>query len=487
VIVDNDCELSWEGGIVFEMCYFALVEGNMLRNGSTGIVLDTVLHASVIDNYVSNFTASWAGGPTGIHLTSTYNASVMGNNITKCNVAIFLELSSDCIVTDNICFENFDGIVVVNSCFDITVDDNYCHLQEGYAFVVVESFDCSVTRNTCTNTSGAEGVCLLIGDASVNASLNDFSLSSGGIDCIGNDGVITQNTIEDNELYGIYVDGLIGPTVSWNIFDNIGMNAIDDSSSSLFDYNYWSNYTGVDANSDGIGDTWHPIDGLANNNDTHPIVYHPTLPSWDPDYYELFSELGHEFEWMLGYAGLTIYAPIVDWRVNDTDFTIDDGTIRNAVFLNLGEYQLEITAINLYGFELVGYFTLTVSDTVAPDVLGPDDFDYVVGQVGRTITWIAEDYDPASYVVTLDGVQVMFGAWNSTSENVTITADGLIVGDHTFVVTFFDASGNSATDTVVVTVRPAGTTSLLLAAGAGGAAIVVIIVIYLARKKKPAE
>jgi parallel beta-helix repeat protein len=489
-IVDNECELSWDGGIVVLMSDHALVNGNTLLNGSTGIVFDDVFNASIRYNYVSNFTATWTGGPTGIHLENTFNSSVQDNNITKCNVAIYLTNCMFCNITENICIKNFDGIVLVNTNYRVLVDGNYCHLQEGYALVVVESFECVISRNICTNTSGAEGFCLLFGDCYANASENSFSFSTGGIEVNGNNGLITGNTIEENEQYGITIDGIIGPNVTWNIFEDNGVNAVDNSDTAMFDYNFWSNYTGVDSNADGIGNTWHPIQGTRNNNDTHPLVYHPTLPSWDPpDDFDLISELGHEFEWAFGYAGLTIYAPIVGWRVNDINhFTIDDeGTIRNAVFLNLGEYQLEVTAINIYGFELVGFYTLTVSDTVDPGILGPDDFDYVVGQVGRTITWIAEDYDPASYVVTLDGVQVISGAWNSTAENVTITADGLSIGDHTFVVTFFDGSGNSATDTVVVTVRPAGITTLLLAAGAGGAVIMVIIVIYLARKKKPVE
>jgi hypothetical protein len=60
--------------------------------------------------------------------------------------------------------------------------------------------------------------------------------------------------------------------------------------------------------------------------------------------------------------------------------------------------------------------------------------------------------------------------------------DGLSVGDHTFVVTFVDGTGNTATDTVVVTVS-SDLIPLFIAAGAGVAIVVVIIVIYLGRKK----
>ena len=479
-IIDNECYESLAVSIVFFECYYMFVEDNFLGNGLTGIAMEWVENSTILNNIIANFTGSW-GGLTGIHLENVYNTSVEGNYITECNVAIYVETSVLCNITDNTCIDNFDGIVLVDSNYNITVDENYCHLQEGYAIVVVESFNCSVVRNTCTNTSGSEGVCLLLGDAEVDVSWNSFSLSTGGIDAQGNDGLITHNIIKDNEVFGIDISGIIGPNVTWNVFENNGVNAVDDSVTAMFDYNYWSNYTGIDSNGDGIGDTWHPIDGTANSNDTHPIVYHPTLPVWSSEPVDQDAELGHIFHYTLGVTTSTDLAPIVDWWVDDTtNFIViegtNEGTIENAIFLDLGEYPLEVKAINLYGFELSAIFTVTVSDTIDPDIHGPDNFAYIVGQVGRSITWVPEDYDPGSYSVTLDGVEVMFGAWNSTTENVTINADGLTVGDHFFVVTFTDGSGNSASHS----------TPLLLAIGAGGAVIAIIIVIYLVRKKRPA-
>ncbi len=485
-VTDNVCYESSEASIVVMGSYYVLVKDNTLGNGTTGIVMDNVAFSSVLTNTISNFTGSWSG-LTGIHLNEFYNSSVEGNYVTECNVAIFMESSEYSNITDNTCVENIDGIIAVATNYDIIIENNICHLQEGYAIAVVESFSCSVVRNTCTNTSGFEGVCLLLGDADVDVSWNSFSLSTGGMDVQGNDGLITHNTIEDNELFGMTVSGIIGPIVTWNVFEDNGVNAFDSSSTAMFDYNYWSNYTGVDSNADGIGDTVHPIDGPANNNDTHPIVYHSTLPVWSSEPVDQTAELGGDFYYFLVVTTSSDLAPIVDWWVNDTtNFAVYDGSVENAIFLDLGEYPLEVKAINLYGFELSATFTVTVLDRTDPEINGPNSIGYIVGQVGRTITWIPEDYDPASYSVTLDGVEVMSGAWNSTTENVTISVDGLSVGDHFFVATFTDGSGNSANHEVIVSVNE-DSTPLILAIGAGCTAIAVLVVIYLVRKKKPTE
>jgi len=486
-VTDNQCFNSQEGSIMFDTCYYALAEGNTLANGSSGIGLLNTAFGTVKDNTIVNFTGIWSGGFAGIHLDSVSNSSIIGNYITKCNTAIYMQQSNECNITGNTCVDNQDGIFVVISNFDIFIEDNYCQLTTSFAILVAESYNCTVVRNVCTNTTGEEGICLGVYDAQCDASWNEFRFSSAGIDFEGHKGVITHNIIKDNDLFGLYTLGLLDVNVTWNVFDNNGENVRDDSLTTIFDYNYYSNYTGVDANADGIGDTWHPIAGSANNNDTHPLMYYPTAPTWLEEPTDQQAEYGEEFTCSISVFTSPKLAPITEWWINDSHFVIDDGIISNGLVLSFGDYPLEVRASNLYGYSVSGTFKVTVVDTVAPSIIGPDDFEYVVDQVGRWITWIAEDHDPESYRVTLDGIETMSGAWNSTAENVTINVDGLSVGNHIFMITFIDGSGNSGSDTVVVTVKPIDFTPLLIVAGAGFAGVVAITVVYLSRKKKSVE
>lgn len=90
---------------------------------------------------------------------------------------------------------------------------------------------------------------------------------------------------------------------------------------------------------------------------------------------------------------------------------------------------------------------------------------------------------PVSYCLTVDDVVVISGAWNSMLENITYLADGLSVGAHTFVLSVTDIGGNTATDTVLITVLLGDSTALTVAIGVGGTLIAAIIILYIVRKK----
>jgi len=92
---------------------------------------------------------------------------------------------------------------------------------------------------------------------------------------------ITNNMIADNQ-YGIYVfymcnnnniyhNNLIGNDIQ--VFNRYSTNTWDDGYPS--GGNYWSDYSGSDANSDGIGDTPYVVD--TTNKDNYPL-----FSSWGP-------------------------------------------------------------------------------------------------------------------------------------------------------------------------------------------------------------
>jgi hypothetical protein len=104
--------------------------------------------------------------------------------------------------------------------------------------------------------------------------------------------------------------------------------------------------------------------------------------------------------------------------------------------------------------------TVTVIDGNAPSINSPEDLEYTAGRVGNYFIWSISDSNPEDYEIYLDDVVWASGNLNDTSESLTIFTDDLSIGTHNYTLVARDVVGNSATDTVLVTVNPgSGTTT----------------------------
>lgn len=115
-----------------------------------------------------------------------------------------------------------------------------------------------------------------------------------------------------------------------------------------------------------------------------------------------------------------------------------------------------LASFHLRGYEEGGSTLLGEAyiyrDGTPPIVENPDDIAYYLGDTGHSITWNATDQSPAAYMILKDDVEVEKGLWNLTSEEITVDVDGLDVGSYTYTIVFYEASGISASDQVVVDV-----------------------------------
>jgi parallel beta-helix repeat protein len=95
------------------------------------------------------------------------------------------------------------------------------------------------------------------------------------------DSIITENTIRDAK-HGIFLGSVINNFIYHNNFLNNTQNAYELGSNTwdagyLLGGNYWDDYTGLDGNGDGFGDTPYRIAGNVSR-DEHPLMRPFTVP-----------------------------------------------------------------------------------------------------------------------------------------------------------------------------------------------------------------
>ena len=92
-------------------------------------------------------------------------------------------------------------------------------------------------------------------------------------------------------------------------------------------------------------------------------------------------------------------------------------------------------------------------DSGEPPIIDhPAVITYILGDIGNVILWHLSDENPSSLTLLLDGVSIMSELWNSTTEYISISVDGLSLGEYNYTLIVQDTGNNSVSDSVIVTV-----------------------------------
>jgi len=196
----------------------------------------------------------------GLEMFDSANSnSILGNQMKNNYKGIGLHRSSaNSIIGNNVSANNYLGIFFGNSSgnviFGNSITNKYFGIVLGYSSNNMISGN-NVTKNNVVSP-GLTPTGVLLAASSLN-------------------NIIYRNKIAEN-YQGISFFSSSGNSISHNNFVSNNFQASIEFSTNVWDNgypsggNYWSDYTGVDSNSDGIGDTPYVID--AQNQDKYPLM-----------------------------------------------------------------------------------------------------------------------------------------------------------------------------------------------------------------------
>jgi len=281
------------GSVALVNSYNVTVKGLQLKNNGQGVLLANSTTSQITNNNITN-------NQVGIELfNSTYN-SLSKNNITNNYCGFLLTYSSNNTLTGNlITTKHYCGIALLYSDDNTLASNNMTDNQ--FSIGLIGSSHNTLIRNNITNNEYGidledssndntlagntitdnryRGITLmyssnnntLIGNTITNTNYYGIWLAYSSIE-----NKILSNIIMTNKEDGIRVEYSSNNTIYHNNFINNTIQAYTTNSVNVWDDgypsggNYWSNYTGVDADVDGIGDTPYIID--ADNQDRYPLM-----------------------------------------------------------------------------------------------------------------------------------------------------------------------------------------------------------------------
>lgn len=459
-IVGNDLYGDTSGtGINLYSSNNNMIEGNFVENHYQGIRLDT----NCTENTILGNTADDNSNYGFLLLYDSDNNEVVGNiatnqkyvtgmillesdlnNILDNTVSgnpsngIHLSGSSDNFLSGNIIFDNqLDGIVL---------NSYYTSLMSNYNGINMNTIYGNLNNGIMLDND-CEGNWIWGNDIYENA-MNGIDLAYSSFDrCYG-------NVIHDNTYIGIYVGINSAFNIFWeNFFIRNGKHAADFGTNNDWDSgligNYWDNYTGPDANDDGIGDIPHDfgtgIDYLPIVDDTSPII---TIISPNPG--DMFDD-APSFDVTIDEDYLFTMWYTLDGGVTTYPFTGYSGMIDQVAWDALPDGDITITFYANDKAENIGSTEVIVlKDTQAPIIVinSPED-DEVFRENAPSFDLTVTDLSLEEISYSLDGGVTIFTA------DATGTIDqeawaALPIGDVTITFYAIDEAGHLASAEVTV-------------------------------------
>jgi len=438
-----------------------ILNNTINNNGIYGVFLEEFCDSNIISrNIINNNTDS------GIRIDLNSENNIISENTLSENIwGIDLEASNNNEIYGNTAYKNMNGIYLNWDCYNNTISGNSVSNNNLMGIFLGDSNNNTILRNTATDN----------GDHGIYLYNSDYNTVLGNIVTDNDDygiyiyfysihNTISENLVYENEVYGIFIHTESNNNLLFDnyVFNNTISNAIDECQN-LWDNiligNYWGNYTGIDADYDGIGDTPYNVSGSGGNKDNRPIMnYNPFFFKSPNDLIYEVGTIAQNITWIL----LNTLPLALTFNVFRGGTSVKTGELYNYVneivinvgHLDVGTYGFNIEVDNGYGGMFTDSVWVTVVNTLPVFTLKANDSSYEVGAIGNNLSWSFSDMSTnnPTYTINRNGLPIIINKPCLSGEIIEISVDGLIAGSYCYVIEIDDGYGGTALDCAWITV-----------------------------------
>ncbi|MHA2033068.1 MAG: beta strand repeat-containing protein, partial [Candidatus Kariarchaeaceae archaeon] len=311
-----------------------------------------------------------------------------------------------------------------------------------------------ITINVDGLTKGTYNYTILITDISGNSAVDTAYLTV--LDNIDPIYVSIPSDLQYNE-------GSTSNTLTWNSTDGGPDTYIIYRNGSQVDSGSWTNAANIVINVDGYAKATYNYTIVITDttgNQAIDIAYVIVVDGTNPIYVSNPSDI----QYNEGNTGNTL-----TWNSTDTypdtyviyrdGSQVDTGSWSNAADITInvdglteGIYNYTIVSNDTSGNIAIDTAFVTVYDVTDPIfTIPPSDMQYDEGTTSNILNWTATDAYSDTYIIYQNGSQVDTNSWTSDVK-ISYNVDGLSKAVYNFTIVVIDSSGNSATNTVFVTV-----------------------------------
>ncbi len=295
-------------------------------NTQNGIYSYDCKYLNIIQNEVAYNRIYYHGN--GIHLRDCNYCNILENNINNNYYGIWIYHGNNTVVSENIVEDNGDKGIYIDNCVESSVSGNI--LNNNTNGIQISNSGIQISNNGYGNDIIMNTV--LNSYNGINLRYTDYNTVSGNTVNNNNIGIMltksNYNTIlgntANNNNYGISLSSYSNDnTIYFNNFIGNNENVYSSNSANkwispgkiIYTYkgknytgflgNYWDDYTGSDANNDGIGDTPYTINGDIDKYPLmEPIEYYQIIEMLDPSEVSGGRIPGYNLFFLLGFLSV---------------------------------------------------------------------------------------------------------------------------------------------------------------------------------------